>query len=337
MRCTNCGLPLSPANTSGTCPRCHTLIGSSSGYTPAASATPPSSPSMYEQQWEMGMGASAGAWPEMGTGMGQPHLQGNVEYMPWPSDTPSPAPLFQQPFQPAQPISLPGQFWSPAQGSLQTPAPAPVQTPMPTRNWMPPASDPRNAPVRLRENKRGGQLGFTIAGLCVITGALILIFVYIVAMGLPPNGTYANTVTPGVVQRTATPQPTVAPSPTLAPSPTAALPGQQYVSNGQMASAIDQTSARPITVATTFQVGQRVYITFNLHPEGHTGAVCLLWYQNGKFSSQFEFGVSSINTTAYSYTYYHSTGPAYVELYWASSTACTDKQLAQRITFTITS
>ena len=333
MRCINCGLPLSPTSASDTCPRCHAVIGSGAGHTPVPGPATPSSPYAYEQQREMGMRTSAGS----DSGMGQPHLQSNVEYMPWPSDTPSPAPMFQQSFQSAQSTPPAGQFGSSEQGHLHTPAPAPVQTPMPAPTWMPPSSDPRNAPARPRGNKRGGQLGFTIAGLCLITGALILIFVYIVAMGLPANGIYSSPATPLVVQRTPTPRPTVAPSPTIAPSPTVALPGQQYISDGQMASAIDQNSARPITVATTFKAGQKVYITFNLHPDGHTGAICLLWYLNGKFSSQFAFAVTGINTTAYSYTYYHSTGPAYVELNWASSTACTDKQLAQRLTFTVTS
>lgn len=328
MRCTHCGLPLSPANTSGTCPRCHAVVTPGSGQTPAVQAT--SSPYTYEQQW--GMDASAGAE----AGMGQRQQHSGVQYLPWPGDTPSPAPMFPQPFQPVQSTPPSGQIWQPEQRAMYAPSPVQTATPTPpTSDWMSPSPSPR-IPTRPLKNRRGGRLGFTLAGLCVFSGALILVFVYIVAMGLPASSTYTSTATPAAVHRVATRQPTVVPSPTVAPSPTPSFPGLQYISNGQMASNVDQNSARPLQLATTFRSGQPVYITFNLHPGGQSGAVCLLWYLNKKFSSHFEFSVGAINTTAYSYTYYHSIGPASVELYWASSTACTDKLLAQRLNFTIT-
>ena len=118
MRCTNCGLPLSPAIINGTCPRCYAVIGSGTGQTgrnPTASATTPSSPYLFEAQRGLGRGANTGT----GIGMGQPHSQGDREYMPWPSDTPSPTPMFPQS---AQSTPLPGQPWYPAQGTSQTPA-----------------------------------------------------------------------------------------------------------------------------------------------------------------------------------------------------------------------
>lgn len=281
--------------------------------------------------------------------MGQPQ-QGEVQDMGWPGgtgDTPSPAPLFQPYGQPVQP----NQAWFPAQISMQTPAqmPArPAQNSMPAIQALAPSSTPTPAWVstpqagsytgKSQKNRHGGQLGFTIAGLCMITGALLLIFVYIISMQMPQNTASTGTATPAIVGPTSTPhaQPTAARSPTAASSPTPAMPGQQYISNVQMASVIDKNTATPVQTTTTFTVGNPVYVTFLVHPRGQAGEVCLSWYLNGAFTSKFSFAIPNIaSTTAYSYTYYHASGPAYVEISWSNSADCSNALLAQRVNFTI--
>src|SRR5205814_10635304 len=107
-------------------------------------------------------------------------------------------------FPPAAQTPLPqaGQMWQPD----PTPPPLPVTYP----DWVP---EPKEAGVRLNSTHdmrgsrtagmmyskpipamrtsthRRSNVGFILAGLCVITGGLILVFVYFMASGLPSTST----------------------------------------------------------------------------------------------------------------------------------------------------
>ena len=184
------------------------------------------------------------------------------------------------------------------------------------------------------------NLGFIIAGVCVFIGALLLLLVYVLAVGLAPSTLQTQSIPVGNSVKTTTRHhtPTAVPTRHEQPSPTTtsgAFPAQHYITNPQMASAVNTNTAQVIQAATTFHVGQRVYVTFAIHPNGHSGAVCLQWYANAHAFSHFEFAISSGSTVAYSYTYYAKAAPAYVEIYWASSVSCSNELLAQRISFTV--
>jgi hypothetical protein len=176
-----------------------------------------------------------------------------------------------------------------------------------------------------------------VAALCVITGGLLLLFVYFLAMGTSgsPSSVTGNSNT----QHAATSPTSIlpSPSPTSAPSSTAtAFPGQQYIDNAQMASAIDSKTRKPTQLSTTFKIDQKIYVTFQLNPAGQSGAVCLLWYLNGRQVTGYNFATGQYSTPSFSYAIYGGTGAGAVEVYWASSTSCSDKQLAQRVDFTVT-
>ena len=120
------------------------------------------------------------------------------------------------------------------------------------------------------------------------------------------------------------------------PSPTATTyPGSQYLSNAQTTST-PPSGSQPGKPATTFKVNQQFYLSFTVHTGGQNGEVCLIWYLNGKqaFTSKFALGANT--RLSYAYVIYGSTGPAYVELYWASNASCANQVLAQRVNFTIT-
>lgn len=307
MKCTNCGFPLSPTNASMTCPRCHTSFASGSG-----SAVQPASPRPTPPP------------PAWATGLSQKHITFSpVEQAPFPQ---------------------PGQMWQSASTPESMPATlnyssAPYDEPARTAGGM--YSSP-SAPISSKrpQARRTSNLGFIVAGLCVFAGGLILIFVYIMALGLPsPGPTSTSSIAPTVTNNipTTLPTSTAAPSPTVAPSPTAgAFPGQQYVDNPQMASSVNTITAQPIQATTTFKVNQKIYVTFNIHPDGKNGAVCLYWYLNNKTITQFPFAVTPNATGGYSYAIYGGAGAAYVEIYWASTTTCSDKIQAQRVDFTVT-
>ncbi|GAC1378436.1 MAG: hypothetical protein NVS4B7_02020 [Ktedonobacteraceae bacterium] len=187
---------------------------------------------------------------------------------------------------------------------------------------------------------RTSNLGFIIGGLCVIAGGLLLVFVYFMALSLPLAGT--NTTGTNISTSVSTAQ--ILPSPTVAthtPTVVASLtvgvsPGQQYIVNPQMTSSVNTSTAQPLQATSTFKVNQTIYVTFNIHPNGNNGAVCLIWYLNNRSVTQFPFAVTASASAGYSYATYRSTGVGYVEIFWASSIACTDKVLAQQVNFTVT-
>jgi len=340
MRCTHCDLPLSPTSTASVCPRCHMPI------VPGTNTAAKSKRAFIAQPPSWGNGVAPAGWQEH---------SGPVVGTPPPN---SPFPASQQ-----TPYPQPGQMWLPTSTPPSTPAPVPSVSgshfstggiheearPLPEAQDMAWKSRPlptmpqipmHQSRITHNEHITGSNLGFIIAGLCVVTGGLLLILVYFMAAGLssstvhPQSNSVGNSVTTATRHHT----PTAVPTRTEKPSPTTAsgaFPAQEYISNPQMASAVNTDTAQVIQAATTFKVGQKVYVTFSIHPNGRSGAICLQWYANAQAFSHFEFAISPGSTIAYSYTYYADAGPAYVEIYWASSVSCSDELLAQRINFTV--
>jgi hypothetical protein len=189
--------------------------------------------------------------------------------------------------------------------------------------------------TRPQAPRKSNNRGFVAAGLCVFAGALILVFVYFMALALSLPST---SLTNGTAI-TATPYNTINAPTTVAATPSPSVngnPGAQYIDNPQMASAVNFNTAQPLLTTTTFKPNQKIYVTFNIHPAGSDGAVCLYWYLNTKYIAQYPFAVTLNDKAGYSYAIYGGAGPAYVEIYWASTTACSDKILAQQVNFRVT-
>ncbi|HEX6482463.1 MAG TPA: hypothetical protein VF043_26775 [Ktedonobacteraceae bacterium] len=327
MRCANCDWPISPLRQTTNCPKCGAPIESNSQ----------SEINSRQQDFEE---------PVWGTG-GIP--QGN----PWHSSQPPQYSPYAPPVQSTSVSGNPGIWYGTPQAPLQGQREVRERTPS-GAGWnaganmqysAPPAQGPlvgttrqQPRPGRGSGNSSAIRLGFTVAALCVIAGGLLLVFVYFMATG--PSGTPNGGVGSASTQQT-TISPTSlppSPSPTSAPpSPTATtFPGQQYIDNAQTASAINLKTAQPIQLSTTFTVNQKIYVTFHLHPQGQSGAACLLWYLNSNQVTTYDFPVTQYSSASYSYAIYGATGAGAVEVYWASSTSCADKQLAQRLDFTVT-
>lgn len=360
MRCIRCGMPLSPSHTH--CARCGTPVttgaqGSVQNQAPEGGYGPGGANvgvALNQQPW--GQNAPATPWniqqvPFTAQISPSPYPQNNSslpQQLPFPQATPPLGSRASDATIPWQPSQQPMSAWPSAPAAMAPPS----QTPGPMSSSQPyyaqavamqgkpqPFVRPIAPP---NAGKRRGNQGFIIAALCVLTGGLLLAFVYIVSLGLPPatpavtaqnkaqSTTVANNTTPTVSPNTASASPT----PVASSTPT--YPGQSYLDNAQMASQVNTKSALPIVQTTSFKVGQQIFVTFALHPGGHPGAVCLLWYVNNRQFTHFEFAENGISSPAYSFiTYAGAPGAAYVELYWASSTACTDKMLAQRVDFTV--
>jgi hypothetical protein len=292
MKCTACGLPLSPSRNDGNCPRCGTTV--------SADVKSSGGPVSYEPvSWNGNAGApvSVGAPP--------PPQDGR-----WGQARPSAA--FQPPMAQA---SQPGQIWAAGSNGMHEPGSFSPRQPAPTR---PP---------------RKSRVGFIVAGICVFTGGILLVLVYLLAMGQSGNTSTAGS-TP--TSTSATSSPAVTPSPAGSPSLTATTyPGQQYINNGQMSS-VQPSASQPALPATAFKVHQTFYVVFNINSGGQAGAVCLIWYLNGKPAFNFAFAVGAHTTASYGQATFDLPGSGYVELYWASNKACTNQVLAQHVDFTIT-
>lgn len=298
MKCRSCGLPLSPSRTTANCPRCGTPIEANQ----KAASIP------VQQQYQQANWGTAGV-VEAGAGPPLPNDQWAQYGQTFSANTPQ--------AQTPQQISSPGQMW------IQAPVPQPGLAPAPSWQPMPP------------QNSRNTKLGFVAAGLCVLAGGLILIFVYFLAIAIPGNNTNNSSATPTSTPRVSS-TPTTAPTATAALSPTTTTyPGQQYINNAQMASTVDPKSLQPGQLTTTFKTGQNIYVAFQVHPP-QGGAACVAWYLNGNQVAHFSFQIGANSRLSYAYSIYSRAGQAYVEIYWASTTQCTDQLLAQHVAFTVT-
>jgi hypothetical protein len=344
MRCSNCGLPLSPSRTN--CPRCGTTYNESprkvrseqDGLPPQAGAFAAGniSASPNVQPGHVEAGIPYAQWNAYSTPTlheapaSYPPVEVGQEPFPDSDKEPAffdPSPTIKKQSMPHQVPQQLEQNWVPqpmSQSSGWTPMPAPMR----------PFSQAVYTPATLQRSQRTMRIGFTAAGICLIAGALILTFVSIMAQPLlssnSPQATYTNTSN--------TPPVTASPSPTVpTPTPPEIFPGAQYITNARMASAVNENTAQATQYATNFTANQNIYVTFTLNTGNQGGAVCLRWYMNNQYVNHYEFAAVGKNLTynSYSFTSMSTPGTGYVEVYWASTAACTDKLLAQHVTFMV--
>ncbi|MBA2681499.1 MAG: hypothetical protein H0U76_24255 [Ktedonobacteraceae bacterium] len=197
-----------------------------------------------------------------------------------------------------------------------------------------------NSPSRVR-------LSFTMAGICIGTGALILILVFVLAQNLPapanaqvqPTGKVEGN-NQGSKREATTVLATPSPSPTTpGVTPTPETAGSKYIDNIQIGTTMDTNRVQITQSTREFKAGQRIYITMNVNSVGYQGAACLDWYVQNAFLTHYAFPTtadpSMPHSTAWSYALSTRQGPGYVNVFWASSIACVDKVLAQRVDFNV--
>src|SRR5581483_8365676 len=264
MRCSNCGLPLSPSRTH--CPRCGTAraVQGPSGAAQSTSSLQQGGGGAVQlsteapQQSQSTSGPSS-QWNVQGGASFAQHLAPTAfkttdEQVPFPltnnsfnnAFAPSPSQDAEASMTPRtrlqEPVSGAGnQLWlSPPP---ITPVPASPQTPDWAQGALSPSGNDRLTKLRgtaLRfflapeEEPRTIQPGFTVAGLCVMVGGLILIFVHFMALSLAPVSSQLAAEPTRLAISPITPVATVSISPT--PSPTPEFPAQQYIDSAQMAS-----------------------------------------------------------------------------------------------------
>jgi hypothetical protein len=325
MKCVQCGMPLSPTRTN--CPRCGTPAGKPAGkvrLTRDSSPTPPRAKLHTDIDT---ISKATPVWPSL-----TPPITPT-------RDTPSEQEAFPIPagsFFPSVAPSNVAQAGETAQAqnydNVRAASPEPFYRPAPPPQPMYPTKATASSQPKTK-------LGFTVAGMCFITGIIILVFVFIMAQSLPSNTTTASIPTPPK-PRITLPTPTPAlPTPTsvqTTPTPTS----NQYINNVGLASSVDTSTGQAIQPATEFHTNQAIYVTMTIQQLAYTGAVCLEWSVNNQvypYASAATPGGASYLTQTNAYFFYRpgTIGTGKVSISWASTTDCTDKVLIQSLPFSV--
>jgi hypothetical protein len=307
MKCTNCGLPLSPTRTTTNCPRCGAPI-----------STLQQQP--FEQQ--PGWGNAGGVPPQN----------------PWTQVASTTAPKSYAP----QANPNQGANQNGLNGSLR---PGLQQSSLPPRRPYEQPKKRKNAQIMFIIAGLCVVLSALILIFVAVMGSGNSGSSSATITNTTASTTNSETATDGASQPTATAATDITPT-TAASTPgdgTPAAngtpyPGQQYISSAQMAEGVDTTTLQPQNPTTTFKSGSNMYVIFNLNPAPQGGEVCTNWYLNGTQITQSNFPVKATSKESYSYAVFGagSSGSAYVELYWATDSTCDNKILAQHIDFTVT-
>jgi hypothetical protein len=355
MRCSQCELPLSP--TRSHCPRCGTPINANISNQAKAKSSPPSvttfapsnlpadqisSNSLYEQG---NPGVSAEATP-MYTSPTTNWNDANTIQTPNSSNTLS----TQTPFPAQQPLQVP---FPPAQDWQSMPPSEPVQQANTQATFPMTRSSPLGSYSTNNPSSRFGQsyfspqdrskrtkMGFTVAGLCIMAGSFLLIFVYLVGQGFFPGGEttpLSDVERSGTARANQTATAIYAPTSTTTPiTATPTLPGQDLLDTSVLASNFNEQTGQIIQESTAFKANQKIYVVFSLHQGGNMHAACLNWYLNDQLVNQFAFDVSPFsNYNYYSYVIISNPGSGHINISLASTKACTDAILAQKLSFTV--
>lgn len=311
MRCSRCDMPLSPAKTS--CPRCGTEVAIASGGFKGQGDLPFAfTQAALEPKQQNGSGFVGMAVDVAPVQYNWGTQAGSVQETPFASTS----------VPPLTPLTS-------GQGDAQ--APLHLQDAL-AFSMLPPLPKAGNRSV---------NIGFGLAGLCTVVACVLLVFVFIMAQTLPqPNNSSSARVGSSVLVAQNTPVIDLSPTATTPiSSPTPTYPGQQYIANAQTASGINFATGQPTLPSTTFKVEQKIYITFDVHPNGQAGAVCLLWFINATQFASYPFALNTTSTTStYSYAATGNAGPGYVEIYWENAPSCIDpnKLLSDHVDFTVT-
>jgi hypothetical protein len=227
----------------------------------------------------------------------------------------------------------------PALNSYQQYAPIPNYNqaqPFPTLPVTPP-----------RKNRTGLIIGITATVLVVIIGGLCALGTNLASKSTTSNSTTttqtSDTTTP-VVENTPTPGMTSSTTPSgNIIDPTATL----IVTDAQTASSVNQITAAPTNLTDTFQTNTDIYVTFKLNNDKfdfskNTGYVAVKFYADSTALTlpatlNTPLTISEPAPGGFFKVQYITAAQGAAELYWCQQPDCSDEQLAQVVTFTVTS
>lgn len=354
MKCSQCGMPLSPRRTS--CPRCGASAGNGGAHpsgkirlTRDSSSVPQHMMPPAHENNAHSQQSSWGTLAPAATPWEQPRSEQGAFTPQTGQFSPAQSPFPNQPYA----ATLPPQ--NAQQQMYNMPS-----TPMPAQPLPPPQSPYITGSPSLVQARRNPapqpntRLGYTIAGLCFMAGALIMVFVFIMAQSLSMTPQLTNTdanPTPAINQNApqatapaknhsvqATPT-TAAATATAAATPTAAT-NQLYIDQANLASAVDTRTGQPLQLSNTFHVGQTVYVTMAIHQAAYSGTICLNWAINQQgypYNSTASPAGATDQEQISAYFFYKpgAAGMGTVDISWSSSADCSNKVPIKTLSFTV--
>jgi hypothetical protein len=120
------------------------------------------------------------------------------------------------------------------------------------------------------------------------------------------------------------------------PANSDAVPAAKKILFGTQTSSTVDTNYEPTGVTTTFAVGKDVDLTFQVNSAGKNGYIEVKWYEDGQEVASDILKHSAQNDHGYFGQPFASAGSAAAALYWCTQSNCSDAQLAQVVSFTIT-
>jgi hypothetical protein len=301
--CTNCGAKIYSQGSPGSQPagsQVEPTILASPSYDALPNAQPPSQP------------------PVPPTAYGAPSYNTPQQYS---YEAPPPPP---PPYTYGTPPTPPGTYGAPpTYGTPYSPPPG---------SFVPPVQQP---PTPRKGPGVGLIIGIVVLVLLVVGGGFL-------AIRAATSGSKTNTVTPTATTAPSTPTTSITPTPVVTPTtgstspsgatidPTAAA----IVTKAQTSSAIDSNDF-PSQVTSNFNVGQNVYVTFNLATNGQSGYTEAKLYSNTSYVGNKILTVQSNFDHGYFTVTLNQAATGTVELYWCTQSDCSDAKLATFVTFNV--
>jgi hypothetical protein len=181
-----------------------------------------------------------------------------------------------------------------------------------------------------KRSKVGLIVGISLLVFVLLCGGLIALFAYI-----GKNAASSVTSTATSVASTSTVSTPGATPASNVPTTNDVVPAaSKIIFNPQTSSAID-SNYQPTKVATTFAPNKDMYLTFQEDSQGKDGYIQVKWYSNGTLDDARILKHSGQNDHGYFAHTFTDAGPVAAALYWCTQATCSDAQLAQVVTFTV--
>jgi hypothetical protein len=336
MNCKSCGLPLSPG--AAFCTSCGAATpyntpgqNSSSPYDPAPAASSPYNPTIMADPSPYNPTVMASP-PSYDPTIAAPSPYGQPGQQPPTSYGAPPNPYenlpAQDPYNPYNAASSP--YAAPPPQPNAYPAYGYGNPPAIPGTYMP--GTPPGAYGTAKSSKRnrtGLIIGLSVLALVLVCGLLGAALVALSKNASQTNKSTSTTTATTTSSTTAT-MGSVPSTSSIVPSAAA------IIFHPQTASAIDK-GFLPTQVTSTFTVNQTVYLTFSIDSKGQDGYVQVKWYEDGQLLDAPILHHHAQNDHAYFSLPYDQAGSGAAAMYWCTQSNCSDAQLAQVVTFTVTS
>ena len=205
----------------------------------------------------------------------------------------------------------------------------------PPGSFVPPGQPP-TPPTRRKGPVVGLIIGIVVFLLLVVVGGVL-------AFNAGKGGSKTNTVTPTATTAPSTPTTSsITPTPLVTPTTGGTSPsGAQIdpaaaaiITKAQTSSTID-SNYYPTQLTSNFNVGQAVYVTFNLTLSGQSGYVEVKFYADSTDATNKILTVQPAYDHGYFTLTYNQATTGTAELYWCTQSNCSDAKLATFVTYTV--